>query len=390
MRRTGWTEVLLLWTLWANVEGKRSRKETGLIQPTEDLSIWIDEDQVKIFSGITHLIIHVVANGIVMPYLLDRNLETHLPIVPPEIDEVRFRWRAGKRKYRYNFYKLQSHDQDLLLHPTTDAPRKGRIPRKVGEFSVRLPCTGNMSGIASFSIGLEIFSRKKKLAGTPLKLRLRKECLARGVDPLCDRTCRGRGHCDSGGGCVCRQGWAGHHCDRAVCSPQCMNGGSCSAPGVCECPAGYQGRRCEGGICSEPCLNRGKCIQKDSCKCKGGYYGARCQFSKCVVPCLHGGECKGVNRCRCSKGYGGHHCQIVKGKNDVGEVEGDMCQADQCRAMRKCKDTHCNSYNKSSRSKMRTCKSQYCGALLSCDARSCRRSSRSRKRRRKMLAMKRL
>ena len=77
--------MLLLWTLWANVEGKRSRKETGLIQPTEDLSIWIDEDQVKIFSGITHLIIHVVANGIVMPYLLDRNLETHLPIVPPEV-----------------------------------------------------------------------------------------------------------------------------------------------------------------------------------------------------------------------------------------------------------------------------------------------------------------
>ena len=115
-----------------------------------------------------------------------------------------------------------------------------------------------MSGIASFSIGLEIFSRRKKLAGTPLKLRLRywgawsrlflkrlvflfrKECLARGVDPLCDRTCRGRGHCDSGGSCVCRQGWAGHHCDKAVCSPQCMNGGSCSAPGVCECPAGYQ------------------------------------------------------------------------------------------------------------------------------------------------------
>ena len=55
-----------------------------------------------------------------------------VPNTTTQIDEVRFRWRAGKRKYRYNFYKLQSHDQDLLLHPTTDAPRKGRIPRKVG------------------------------------------------------------------------------------------------------------------------------------------------------------------------------------------------------------------------------------------------------------------
>ena len=36
---------------------------------------------------------------------------------------------------------------------------KGQIPRKTGAFSVRLPCTGNLTGIASFSIGLEILSR---------------------------------------------------------------------------------------------------------------------------------------------------------------------------------------------------------------------------------------
>ena len=71
--------------------------------------------QVKLFSGIRHMMIHVVANGIVMPYLLDRNLETHLPVLPPEVDEVRFRWRAGKRKYRYNFYRLESHDQVEIM-----------------------------------------------------------------------------------------------------------------------------------------------------------------------------------------------------------------------------------------------------------------------------------
>lgn len=365
---------------------KKFKKDIGLIQPIEGLSIWIDEDQVKIFSGITHMIIHVVANGIVMPYLLDRNLETHLPIVPPEIDEVRFRWRAGKRKYRYNFYKLQSHDRDLLLDPIIDTPRKGRIPKKEGAFSVRLPCTGNMTGIASFSIGLEILSRKKKLAGTPLKLRLRKECLARGEDPSCDRTCGGRGHCDSSSHCVCRPGWAGSQCSRAVCSPQCMNGGVCAAPGLCECPAGYQGRTCEGGICSEPCLNRGKCIQKDTCKCKGGFYGARCEFSKCVVPCLNGGQCKGVNRCRCTRGYQGNHCQILKGDSIQGESE-NVCEKDECRALKKCKNTHCNSYSKSSRKELRSCKSRYCGALLSCDSRSCRNKGSERRKRLKMLAL---
>jgi len=87
----------------------------GLIRPVKDLSIWLAEDQVELFSGIRHMMIHVVANGIVMPYLLDRNLETHLPVLPPEVDEVRFRWRSGKRKYRYNFYRLESHDQVELF-----------------------------------------------------------------------------------------------------------------------------------------------------------------------------------------------------------------------------------------------------------------------------------
>ena len=76
----------------------------GLIKPHKDLSIWIADEQVtfslkvkkikvffqaKFFSGIHHIMIHVVANGVVMPYLLDRNMETHLPVIPPDIEEVR-------------------------------------------------------------------------------------------------------------------------------------------------------------------------------------------------------------------------------------------------------------------------------------------------------------
>ena len=121
------------------------------------------------------------------------------------MNQVSFRWQRGKRKYNYNFYRLESHDQDLLGNPSLNIPIRGRIPRKPGgedighsyfhmrrktrrqylhsephvyfhvkDFSVRLPCTGNLSGIAAFSIGLEILSRRRKLAGTPLQLRLRK------------------------------------------------------------------------------------------------------------------------------------------------------------------------------------------------------------------------
>jgi len=53
------------------------------------------------------------------------------------------------------------------------------------EFTVVLPCAGN-SGIAQFGIGLVIEKRKKKpLNGTPLRLRLKKECTVRGESVSC-------------------------------------------------------------------------------------------------------------------------------------------------------------------------------------------------------------
>jgi len=352
----------------------------GVIKPIKDLSIWIDEDQVKLFSGIQHIIIHVVANGLVMPHLLDRNMETHLPVIPPEVEEVRFKWTAGERKYRYNFYRLESHDQDLLLHPRLTIPLKGRIPKKHGEFTLRLVCTGNLTGIASFSIGLEILSRRRRLAGTPLKLRLRKDCLAYGRNPKCDRRCGGRGECDSLGRCVCGSGWGGENCSSPVCSPQCMNGGFCSSPGACDCPAGFQGPSCEGGVCTEPCLNRGECVQKDTCRCRSGYYGSRCEFSKCVVPCLNGGICRGVNRCRCEAGYAGHHCQLLlENKSQTG-----LCSQQSCASIKSCRQTHCSFISRRNRSERRTCKMAHCGGLFTCDVESCNRKRRSGRRGRRV------
>ena len=50
----------------------------------------------------------------------------------PGMQQSGDRWQRGKRKYNYNFYRLESHDQDLLSNPSLDIPTRGRIPRKPG------------------------------------------------------------------------------------------------------------------------------------------------------------------------------------------------------------------------------------------------------------------
>merc|ERR1712032_181768 len=41
----------------------KDKDVVGLIRPVKDLSIWLDEDQVKLFSGIRHMMIHMVGNA---------------------------------------------------------------------------------------------------------------------------------------------------------------------------------------------------------------------------------------------------------------------------------------------------------------------------------------
>lgn len=125
--------------------------------------------------------IYAIVNGTVLPYVLDPNLNKYLPIIPAEVGYVNFTWKAGLNNYRYSFDNLQSFDEAILKPPVISIKTKGRIPKKPKEFSVLLPCSGNISGLAAFSISLEI-KRKggKVLDGTPLKLKLRKECAQRG------------------------------------------------------------------------------------------------------------------------------------------------------------------------------------------------------------------
>ncbi|XP_026463237.1 protein shifted-like isoform X2 [Ctenocephalides felis] len=302
----------------------QSRQDSSGNNGYEDLALWIDKEQVKMFSGMS-IKIDVIANGNVQPYILEPMFEQHLPEIPSEVSYVNFTWVSGMKKYYYHFDRLHSSDESILEPPVISIKTKGRVPRKAKEFSVLLPCSGNRSGIAKFSIGLLIQTRRgRPVPGTPLRLQLRKECSQRGAyptgsralarapgpDPECNRKCANQGWCNSEKICQCPEGYMGQHCQIALCYPQCMNGGNCSAPGLCSCPPGYQGRHCEGGICTEKCLNGGKCIQKDKCECSKGYHGLRCEFSKCVIPCLNGGKCRDVNKCRCLPGYSGDHCQI--------------------------------------------------------------------------------
>lgn len=138
-----------------------------------------------------------------------------------QVGYVNFTWKSGEnKKYYYHFDRLQSFNEDILQPPTVSVEIRGRVPRKPRGnkscknqsqqgnnatrfnsfpcylflfsmffdsnsinvvFSVLLPCSGNSSGVASFSVGLLIESHKgKPLPGTPLRLRLRKECAERG------------------------------------------------------------------------------------------------------------------------------------------------------------------------------------------------------------------
>nr|CAG4641676.1 EOG090X05QS [Eurycercus lamellatus] len=263
---------------------RRRQQQQQQQQDDGDLSLWIDQQQVKMFSGFP-MEIYAIADGRVLSYILDPNFEKYLPIIPSEVGYVNFTWKSGEnKKYYYHFDRLQSFNEDILQAPTISVETRGRVPRKPKVFSVLLPCSGNASGVASFSIGLLIESRKgKPLPGTPLRLRLRKECAERGPDPECDKKCANGGWCNYEKICQCLEGYMGQHCRTALCYPQCMNGGSCTSPGKCSCPSGFQGRHCEGGICKDKCLNGGKCIQKDTCECPKGFYGLRCEFSTYTV-----------------------------------------------------------------------------------------------------------
>lgn len=94
-----------------------------------DLSLWINENQVKIFSGF-FMKIYAIDNGKISPAILDPNFNQYLPVIPSEVNNVNFTWAAGNKKYHYNFDRLQSWDEKILKSPTISIKTKGKIPKE--------------------------------------------------------------------------------------------------------------------------------------------------------------------------------------------------------------------------------------------------------------------
>ena len=287
----------------------------SVLSPSDHgMSLWIDENQVKQYSGF-QMSIPVIVDSIVLPYILDPNFEKYLPIIPPQLNSFNFTWKGGvsgsSSTFYYLFDELRSYNKSILGDPVISIDSKGSVPKKASVFSVKLPCENEASGVASFTFGLLIFNdHGSLLKGMPLRLRLNKQCSYRVPDEECDRNCANGGWCNRDKICECPVGYVGKHCTSALCYPACMNNGSCTAPGICTCTEGYQGPHCEGGICREKCLNGGKCVQKDTCTCTRGYFGSRCQYSKCLEnPCYNRGRCVGINKCRCRNNFSGPQCQ---------------------------------------------------------------------------------
>ncbi|XP_020802762.1 protein shifted isoform X3 [Drosophila serrata] len=326
---------------------RHNREENGI-------SLWINEQQLKMLTALYFPQgysekLYAIHNGRVTNDLRDTTLYNFL-VIPSEVNYVNFTWKSGaRRKYFYDFDRLQTMDDSILKAPTLSIRKSGRIPQEQKNFSIFLPCTGNSSGTASFNVGLKIQTRHNKpLSGTPIRLNFKKECAHRAPDPECSLKCGKNGYCDERHICKCNVGYTGKYCETAFCFPQCLNGGNCTAPSVCTCPEGYQGTQCEGGICKDKCQNGGKCIQKDKCQCSKGYYGLRCEYSKCVIPCKNEGRCIGNNKCRCPNGLRGDHCEIGRKQRSICK-----CRNGVCLSQKRCKchpgfyGRHCNGRNRS-------------------------------------------
>lgn len=152
--------------------------------------------------------ISAIVDGDVMQTLLDPNFEKYLPVIPSEVASVNFTWKSGEnRNYYYVFEELHTFNEDILNSPVISIEHSGYVPKKQTVFEVFIPCVGNTTGVATFSLGLRIINTdtNQNLAGTPIRLKLKKQCSYRGPDPECDKKC-GNGKCNQDKICVCPTG----------------------------------------------------------------------------------------------------------------------------------------------------------------------------------------
>ena len=113
--------------------------------------------------------------------------------------------------------------------------------------------------------------------------------------------------CTKEGEIVCRPGWEGARCERAVCAKGCdPSHGSCDRPGECKCRVGWHGPRCDECDLLLGCSRNGYCTKAFECVCREGWSGVFCNVPLCAPGCQ--GSCSTPGQCRCGPGWQGELC----------------------------------------------------------------------------------
>lgn len=122
--------LIIVVSLIINVWSHRHRQhEHHFNQVNTDLSLWINEQQVKMFSGFS-MRIYAIDNGRVSMHIKNPNFNHYLPIIPSEVSVVNFTWCSGKKKYYYHFDRMQSLDESVLKTPIISIKTQGKVPQE--------------------------------------------------------------------------------------------------------------------------------------------------------------------------------------------------------------------------------------------------------------------
>ncbi|KAL5971607.1 Protein shifted [Taenia solium] len=97
----------------------------------------------------------LVLNGHILQEVYDKILHSvHRPL-PPQIEIIRLKWRAGLERLTYNI-SMVSLNKTLLFDPLLNVANYGIIPAMESDVQITLACTGKMTGFAAFKLHLDI------------------------------------------------------------------------------------------------------------------------------------------------------------------------------------------------------------------------------------------
>ncbi|OAF71477.1 Delta-like protein 4 [Intoshia linei] len=141
--------------------------------------------------------------------------------------------------------------------------------------------------------------------------------------------------CNKSGLVVCRKGWGGNACNKAICPNKC-NQGYCVKPNICRllcifqlynycrCNKGWKGSNCDVAIKLPGCLHA-KPNNLFGCVCLKGWTGMLCDqvldYCSIYKPCQNMGICVSnihfMYECICKPGWSGSNCEIKLFQCDI-------------------------------------------------------------------------